>query len=446
MRYVALDVGSTRIKCAALDTRALAWTELAGAAFPAPLSGPATRFEVDAEALLRLCAGLLDAALDACPDSGGVLFSVQMHGFVITDGRDRPLTGYVSWRDAACRETGPDGLAHLERMRGQLPQDALAATGMPLREKLGLSNLYARLQGGLVLPEGAVFHTLGGFLIRRLGGERCCHQSSAAATGLYDACAGQWSQTLIHACGAQRLRFPRVEAGFACAGEYARGGRAYALYPDVGDQQVCVMGSLARPLQDVNVNVGTGGMVGRIVDGFQRCGECRPLLFGRYVRTQTGLPAGRHAQALVDAIVGGARLCGGAADESAVWARIAGLAPTSSPLCAAFGPGDALMLQGAFHPGLSVQDVVNAFYQGMAERYAQAVTGMHPGARRLAFSGGAVERNPALRGHIERACGLPQARCGRSAAMAGLLQLALIAQGACAGPDEARAALEAAGY
>ena len=352
MLLIGLDLGSTYSKIALLrDGRLIREKELPT---PKPLSA-APRYEIDAEAYFAQVLSLLEEFYD--PQADGVLFSTQMHGYVLTDRRFQPLSPYVSWQDGM-------GAAALDAIRSLLPPDATQAGGVPLKGNLALVSLLARRLAGETLPKGALLHTLGGYVIARLCGNHVCHATNAAPTGMVDLYRRDWNRPLIAQAGLESLVFPPIVWNLQSVGQW----RGISLYPDVGDQQVCAWGANLKKEHGLHVNIGTAGLLGVVCKGVAQGNfECRPWLEdGYFLRTVSGLPGGRMVAAHHAALPG---------DPAENWRMM-----TNAP--------DA---------------PTQALYDTMARAYQDAAKRMGAPVRQLGYSGGCVLKNPALRQTIEKA-------------------------------------------
>ena len=376
MRLLALDLGSSFTKAALIaDGRVLAEKQMPTLE---PLCRENVRYEIDAECYYHQVRGLIDEFLDA-GEMQGILFSTQMHGYVLTNADMTPIRPYVSWQDQL-------GAKHLPEIREILTDTDVYPSGVPLKANLALCALLARRIEGELLPDGALLHTLGGYMIARLTGQHVCHITNAAPTGLADVCEGRWNEALIRRAGLSVLRMPQMVKDVAPVGTY----RGAAVYPDIGDQQICAFGAGLVPEHSLHVNIGTAGLLGALCREFKVQGcESRPWLEqGVYLRTVSGLTGGRRVQALREQYPG---------LDDEVWPML-----TTAP--------DA---QAA------------ACYQELADAYTQAAQRMDFPIRELCYSGGCVLKNPALRACIEEQFGLTDRSCTKSSDIwIGMIQLA----------------------
>lgn len=408
MVFAALDIGSTFIKSAVLDTDHLRVCGFEQIATPPNNASRLTRCEIDGEALFTSVQQALHHLLDQKPDVKGILVCTQMHGYILTDRRFRPVTPYVTWQDRASTEPGTDGLSTLERLQQAIPASMMDAAGVPLKANLAMCSLLARGKA----PDDALFCTVGGYLLGRLSGEHVCHLQNAAPTGMTDVVRGAWQTQLIRHAGLDRLVFPRIISGLEPCGTATYRGIAYPLYPDFGDQQACVLGALVRTGPDLNVNIGTAGLISCITRLFERgLYETRPYFENRYLKTISGLSGGRRIDALATRI---AKVTG--CEKSEVWP----------------------IMTGATDNDRWRQEILDV-YADIGREYRQAGMRIGDSFARIAFSGGCAGRNPALRAAILRETGIPGATCALGAdSMLGLLQLALIACRRAKNIDEAQ--------
>lgn len=376
MRMIALDLGSTFTKAALLTAGMV--QEERQIPTPAALLKDHDRYEIDAEVYYRQVVSLIDEYVDDMPIDG-ILISTQMHGYVLTDATMQPVTPYVSWQDKL-------GAKHLPIIREFLVDEDVYPSGVPLKGNLAVCSLLARRAEGEEIPEGAYFHTLGGYIIARLTGSHVCHITNAAPTGLADIQRDCWNEILLKRTGLFMLRMPEIVNSIKSVGLY----RGIKVYPDIGDQQVCAFGADLKVEHSLHVNVGTAGLLGALCQEFKvdRC-ESRPWLEnGCYLRTVSGLLGGRHIQALRETYSG---------NDDEVW---------------------PLLTQ---HPDAHA----NAVYQEVAENYREAAERMDFSVGELCYTGGCVLKNPALRRKIEESFVLFGDSCTKSADIwKGMLRLA----------------------
>lgn len=224
----------------------------------------------------------------------------EMHGFLLTDTKGNPETGYISWRYEFGQKT-VNGRTPMEVLKDEKYVESIRKTGMPLRAGLPSTNLYWIYHSDIVYGKKYVFQTLGDFILWHMIGERGdCHLTNAAATGLYNIEEEKWCEELIDICCNAKVMFPEVgekEIVF----DY-KGAKVYA-YPAIGDQQAALKGSKFTKESEISINLGTGAQVSRIVKDRNR-GNCqiRPYFDGKYIRTIPHIPSGRALNVYINFI------------------------------------------------------------------------------------------------------------------------------------------------
>lgn len=405
MEWLALDLGSTYTKCARVDSKR-GVLESRVERTPAPLPSRPGRYEIDAEAYFAGAHALLEEM--ASPDTAGVLLSTQMHGWLLTDERFRPVTPYVSWQDRASLEIGREGVSFLEEMRRRIAPVCMEKSGVPVKANLALCSLYARAQTGLEIAAGQRFCTLGGYVIGRLTGRHVCHLTNAAPSGLADVMSAAWSRERIEAAGLSALAFPQIVAGFEPVGTASLGGRALSVFPDVGDHQVCVLSAGLSRETDLNVNIGTAGLIGALTASFASGSyESRPWIEpGLYLRSVSGLPGGRQVAVLHGFYEGIVRRLVPEADAAQrAWDMMTGArAEPSLRVSPDFFSGKG-RIEG-IGPEFHADELTESLYAAIAGDYARAAAGLNLPLGALRFTGGCAEKNPALRRAICGALGL----------------------------------------
>ncbi len=373
MRYIALDLGSTWTKTAYLaDGRII---EEHRVATPPALDAAQDRYEIDAEAYFHQVQEALQPL--AARGADALLISTQMHGCVLTDQAFRPVTPYISWRDGLGRK-------RLQEIGSILTPEDVSPSGVPLKANLALCALLARRLEGETWPQGARFCTLGGYIIGRLTGGHVCHMTNAAPCGLADVRKGCWNRALIDKAGLAHLQFPQIATDLCPVGQW----QGMAVYADLGDQQVCAAGAELALGKTLHISVGTAGLIGALTEQWgQGPYENRPwLTAGRYLRTVSGLPGGRHMAGLASLLQAAVKAATGQETPLAqIW----------SLLKAPHEPAPSADLWDIL--SRPVPQMLGAYYAAFGAAYAQAAEKLALPLEKAAFSGGAASRNGSLR-------------------------------------------------
>lgn len=265
---LCIDVGSTNIKYALYtDFHRRGGGSLP---FPAPCRSGDGFFEVRTQEIV----GAVTRIIRDAPRGCGVLFSVQMHGHVLSGRRDT----YVSWRDT--RSQKGDVFTHCRR---DLARYFSAASGTSLKPNLAVCSLLYDMHRGLPV-QGELF-SLGSYLAFALTGNNIAHESDLAALGFYLR-GGQENGALLAALPYSVI-LPRCTAFPQACGVF----EGHTVYTPFGDQQCSVFA--LRAGHAAVLNVGTAAQICRVADGL--CAgdyESRPYFGDTTLCTRTGLAGG----------------------------------------------------------------------------------------------------------------------------------------------------------
>lgn len=460
--YLGVDIGSSFVKSAILDSVRGEVGEVIKVETPGfvPGSNPLYR-EISPDEALAVVRCSIDDHLSRRGDIEGILFSTQMHGFVLMDAGGAAVTNYVTWQDERATETIPAfGQTSLQRVGDLLDLDDVRRSGMPVKPSLAICTLYhwqhnERVQARSKPPYW--FCTLGDYVIARLAGQKPrSHVTNAAATGLVDMETGEWSATVARKLGFDFLAFPPLIRDDEACGFYRSGTRTIPLYPALADHQSSMYGAYLEPETDLAINMGTGSQI-CVVSEELTYGEyeTRPFFEGKYLRAIPHIPAGRSLNLLTEFVQDiAARICDFKMSKASVWRKlqpaIEAAALAAQPAGAvgqepldvniSFFHTSAVPRNGAIH-GITEENfnVGNLFYgafRDMARNYYrlhhrlyQRLYQREPTAesevRRIVCTGGLAERHPVLRRLIEEQFGLPCSQVPYSGdALAGLLRMA----------------------
>lgn len=181
MRVVALDVGSSSVRAVAYDEDGLAEPG------DARLSHPGS----DADELVAACR----AVLAQVGEGDELAITCFWHSLVPVDGRDRPLTPVLTWRDLGAPARLPD------------PEDYHRRTGCFDHPAYWPAKLRHLQDEGI---RAARFLSFGDYLLLRLAGEARSSISTASGTGLFDPNRLDWDDETLAALEVDRAQLPPV--------------------------------------------------------------------------------------------------------------------------------------------------------------------------------------------------------------------------------------------
>lgn len=418
--YIAIDAGSSFLKFALLEVSGsgVSIIEKERQAVVRAATEFGYKYEYDAAAIANGARGYIDRAAARYPIEG-ILITTQMHGAVLKDLTDGRSSAYISWQDERCL-VSRDGESALDCLRRTVPADVIAKSGMRLKCEMALCNLWAKArEEGLDLSRGYEVYTLGSYIINALCGENVTHITNAVPTGFFDLPSGGTpNRELLAAVGMEGLGLPRVSRSFAPCGSYRTPqGKEIPVYPDVGDQQVSILGG-GIDRDSLNVNVGTATQMSAVSDkwddGFyESIYEMRPYFDGKYLRTVTKLPGGRSLQVIAGLFADAVRTFAGRdADIREIWDRIMEIAGGETTLDVRTGFFRGLIFnEGAIKnidsTNFSCRDIVSGAFYDLARVFDGMIPVVDPThtAKKIVICGKFGEAIKAHMTGLSNACG-----------------------------------------
>jgi xylulokinase len=409
-RFLGVDVGSSSIKAAVLDTNEEQVASIRSRPFPAALPSDSTlNFEIDVETVtghvLDLCEEL---AVEAGPVDGLVV-CCQMGGLTLVAPDGKPLSRYYSWRDQRSMEPHPGGGgSYFDVYSSRLTEEDVTAIGRELRAGSTAVLLFWLAENGQLPKTTAYPVSLADAVTARLCGTAPATEATQAL-GMLDLRTGDWHPRLYEAAGAGDLPRARLISFDQPVGMFRCGGRDLPCYPGVGDQQAALLGIGLRE-GELSINASTGSQVSQLTEQLVLGDyQSRPFIGGRFLNTITHLPAGRSLNVIVDLLTELSRAEG--ASLSDPWDYIAKQAAVVPPeelgvdLAFFAGPmGDRGGISNIRTDNLTVGALFRAAFRDMAENYLACARRIAPRENwsEVLLSGGLPQKMRVLRDMISR--------------------------------------------
>ncbi len=410
MSFVAIDLGTSFIKGAVLDTRNCRIEHIRRIPFPEPLVGLDPMYcEFDPGCILAATRRLMDelTALAVKPD--GMVMCNQMGSMLLMNNQGQAASNFFAWRDQRVLQPHPSGA-------GSYYQILLERVGIQHRLELGnefpvaapVSFLFWLAEQGKLEP-GLIPVSLGDFVLSSL-----CHApasvdvTNAMAYELLNLSAMAWHTDVIDDLGLSAVRWPRLKKQGEVAGFIKLGRASVPCYTAVGDYQCALLGSLLGE-DELSINISTGSQASRIVPGLTLGDyQTRPFFDGKFTNTISHLPAGRSLNVLVDLLCEIAGAQGGLSRDP--WSYIIAAAEaadhTDLQVNLAYYPGpwgDRGSIANIREKTLNVGTLFRAAFENMAECYHASASRIWPDRswRRIVFSGGLALKISLLREIIQ---------------------------------------------
>ncbi len=269
--FLGIDIGTSTTKSMVIDAtgKVLGMGE-ATYEVAAPQAGWA---EQDPEVWWEAAVASSRDALRRVPGQGasvaGIAVCGQMHGLVMLDGSQRVLGPAILWPDTRAAE-------QVARIRSVLGPSLYQRVGGPVASGFLLPSLLwvreaqpdrFRAARHVLTPKDA--------LRLRLVGEVATDPTDACGTGVYSPASRAWADDILAAFDIPPELFPPVKSSTAVAGGLLPSAAAalglrtgIPVVTGCGDLQASAIGMSIGHLDQVLVNVGTGGQVFQLVDRY----------------------------------------------------------------------------------------------------------------------------------------------------------------------------------
>jgi len=188
----------------------------------------------------------------------------QMHGVILLNKDNEPLTPLISWQDNRCSD---EFLRELNRR-----------TGHVLKRGYGCSILAWFIYHKLLSREVKSACTVQDYMVSILCGNRrpVTDATNAASWGLFDLNTMNWDFQAIKLADIPKWLFPKVfpygaKAGNLCVDMAEELGIPYEIPVSVaiGDNQASLLATLKDPTKEIALTLGTGAQLSVVVDNHQ---------------------------------------------------------------------------------------------------------------------------------------------------------------------------------
>ena len=418
--FLGIDVGTSKIAAVIADGEGrveAAVSRAHGAGMPTPDG----RAEQDAATLLDTTWAVVRDLPEALRRRAqGIGVTGQMHGVVLLDDENAPLTPLITWQDGRCLED-------------ETFLDALhEATGHRLYTGYGLATL-AWLHRHQQRPAEAVAaSTIHDLVVAHLCDlpRPVTDPSDAASWGLFDLTSSSWDAAAVETAGLSLSILPVIHPFGSVAGSIDHKKAEQLGLPEalpvrvaIGDLQASLLATIHDPDHDVALNLGTGGQATVVTAEAIDAGAMRPTCkYWPYPGPRTAIVAaslsGGAAWAwLVDSVVAWLDdLHIEGPSREAIFDNINALgldAPGELVVHSHFlGERHDPSLRGSIHDINLSNFSIGALARGLARSIVQNLHAMLPPEAlahrtRVVGSGNALRRMPLLQRMAEDVFGLP---------------------------------------
>ena len=152
-----------------------------------------------------------------------VCITGQMHGFIMLDGKGRPIGNFITWEDRRAAAESPAGRTWLAEFRDVLADTTPAASGVIAAPGFAATNIYILEKTGKI-PENATYASaIQDWLLFELSGNSLpaavTDQTFAHSIGLYLPKERKWNEKLLERIGVDLGFLPEIRNCGTMAGQ-----------------------------------------------------------------------------------------------------------------------------------------------------------------------------------------------------------------------------------
>jgi len=293
--YLIIDFGASRVKSAIADLDSGEFSSLKSIPSLGNCSRSEYKYEISSFGLQKQFHNICSLYYrELGYRLKGIIVCSQMHGFILLDRSDKPISNYISWKDerSLIKIKGKDSFTILNDEFGN---DYKRITGMTLSPGVPFANIIHLAREGVLKNHVKIVTLPEWFNICCSKPRGVVHVSMFAGLGFYDIRKGEESKILLDyflKISKTKLRFNKLVKEGSVSGLFA--GKI-PIFVGVGDLQCAVLGAGNRPYKNISVNIGTGSQVSIIVQDINKNSdtELRPYFDNYFLKTITHIPAGR---------------------------------------------------------------------------------------------------------------------------------------------------------
>lgn len=422
--FIGIDIGASFVKGALLDLGKMKIRDIEKYPTPQSTIGATSsplRFEVEGKQYVEIARKIIKGYVQEY-DIEGIVLSTQMHGMILVDSENAPLTSFIGWQDERLLELDTKTQrTWLEILRKKLERVDVTKTGITMRSGLMGSTLFW-LQEHNMIPSGSKALFLGDYVACALtSGKACVDATNACGSGLFNTERSCWDESVCHALNIPLSVLPEIVQTGTSVGNLNIRGKEIPVYVSIGDLQAAVLGSLVKEKTELSINVGTGSQVSVIGSKFQAGAyDIRSFFDNKYLYTVTHLPAGRALNVIISLLRNiGQTVFNTVKSDVEIWNPLlksidgkkesGGLQAT----IAFFRNNATSANTGSFssisETNFTIQNLLYSALSDMTENYYEAFKKLpnHVKIIHIICSGGVIRQISALRHTITRKFGIP---------------------------------------
>ena len=414
MSFLGIDIGTSFIKGAVLYPEVHQLGHIKRFRFPDAIhTGNPLHCEYDPREIVKAVKSLIHELAPHVPDCEGLVMCSQMHGLLLMNDKNEPMSNCITWQDQRAMMPHPSGGGtYYDVLMRRISREVCKEVGNELKPARPICFLFWLAENGMIEP-GLIPASLPDFILSTLcGSNPGVETTNASAYGGLNLRTFDWHHGLIRELGLDHLRWPTLRKNGEVVGYLELGSRTVPCFTPVGDAQAALAGALLTP-EELSLNISTGSQISRLTARLDLGDyQTRPYFDGIFLNTNADTPAGRSLDVLVDLLTELTSAHRMSAETA--WNYIAGETEKVPDTGLEFDlnffpePGeDYGKIAGIRGDNLTIGHLFRAAFKNMADRYYSAALQLWPDRswHKLLFSGGLALKLETLRETIQKKFG-----------------------------------------
>lgn len=282
--FLLVDFGASRIKSAIYKNGEILNIKSYPSIMPSVIEDK--KFEVSVQELKNIFIKIAESEFVNLKYDA-VLICSEMHGFILTDKDNKPLTEYISWKDERCLNMGE--INHYNNLKASLSSLFLKHTGMHFRSCYPVAKVNS-VANDKNINEFKIISLPEWFCCASDDSLNIAHISMSAGLGFYNIENKSWDKDILSLFKNLKISFNNVTDDIVTGGYIHINNSRIPIYTGIGDLQAAILGaSYGKGI--VNINLGTGSQVATV--DLEIDSAIRPFIDGHKLNVITHIPSGR---------------------------------------------------------------------------------------------------------------------------------------------------------
>ncbi len=298
-KFLLIDFGASRVKTASVDIETGIFSNILNQAALNNISQVKSYYEISLrdirEQFLNIC-DLYYNKLNIQFD--GIVICSQMHGFIVIDKDDKPVSEYISWKDERSLEN-INGESTYSLVQKNLGDKFKSITGMKLRPTFPFINFLHLCRANSV-PSQSKIISIAEWIAMSCGEyTNKTHKTMLAGLGVYDIKKGIVSEEIVELLKnvtGNTFSVNTLGSETEVSGYWKFNNKKIPIFCGIGDHQCALLGAGNIPNKTISINLGTGSQVS-VIDlnctDIDSMIEQRPYFGKSILHTITHIPSGR---------------------------------------------------------------------------------------------------------------------------------------------------------